>query len=381
MVLGRRGESKRIALAIGQRKVAMTQGTSADFTEAYRDEMNHMHVTRLAGSGWFSRALGVAVRLGLADLTAQESLSAEEIAGKTGSDLRVLRQLLRMLTFWGVFERNETGEYRLTEKFAPLREDHPFSMRNYSILMSELYDDAFAGMLETVQTGGSGFRSVFGMSLYEYLEREENAEIAAIFDKAMAELSRPVSAVLARQHDFSNVGTVVDVGGGGAGLVAGLAAAHPHLKGICADRASVCERGEKELATSHGSEVGTRVSFEPADIFEEVPSGGDLYILKNVLHDWTFESGLRILKSIHAAMRRTAKANGTTPRLLVLEPLIEKDSDAVRAMFQLVVCEEGTIGFDQPGLHKLITEAGFTVASVDRMMSNHTVFECTLGDD
>ncbi|MEV4826368.1 methyltransferase [Micromonospora sp. NPDC049274] len=351
----------------------MTQGTATGLDEAYRSEMNHMHVTRLAGSGWFSRALAVAARLGIADLVTEQPMTAEEIAARTGSEPQVMRRLLQMLKVWAVFERDEEGRYSLTEKFAPLREDHPFSMRNYCILMAETYDDAFAGLGETLRTGGSGFRAVFGVSLYEWLERAENAETAAIFDRAMAELSRPVAALLARQRDFSEVRTVVDVGGGGAGMVAGLVAAHPHLHGVCADRASVCERGPQQLAKVRGEDVSARVSFQPADIFTEVPTGGDLYLLKNVLHDWTFDSGVRILTSIAEAMRRT----GAASRLLVLEPLVETDFDAVRAMFQRVVCEEGT-GFTRADLEKMIEAAGLTVVSVDQLVSNHTVFECEL---
>ena len=358
----------------------MTQGMSTGEIEAYRNEMNHMHVTRLAAGGWFSRALAVAARLGIADLTADQALSDEEIADKTDSDLKVLRRLMQMLTFWGVFERDEEGRYLLTEKFAPLRADHPWSMRNYSILMAETYDDAFGAMFETVQTGKSGFRAAFGMSLYEYLELEENADTAGIFDRAMAELSRPAAAVLARHRDFSDVKTVVDVGGGGAGMVSGLVAAHPHLNGICADRASVCERGARELAESRGPEVSSRVSFQPSDIFESVPDGGDLYLLKNVLHDWTFDSCLRILTSVREAMSRTAEANGTTPRLLVLEPMIEKDSDAVRAMFQLVVCEEGMLGQGKEDMLELLKAAEFTVTSTETVMSGHTIFECVIPD-
>jgi C-methyltransferase len=364
-------------LAVTQRKVVMTQGISTGSDEAYRSEMNHMHVTRLAGSGWFSRALAVAARLGIADLVAQRPMTVEEIAAATGTDPHVLRRLMQMLKVWTVFARDEDDRYSLTENFAPLREDHPWSMRNYCILMAETYDDAFAGMLETLRTGKSGFRAVFGVTLYEWLERQENAEMAGIFDKAMAELSRPVSAIVARHRDFSEVRTVVDVGGGGAGMVSGLVAAHPHLHGICADRASVCERGSQQLAKVHGEEVASRVTFQPSDIFESVPEGGDLYLLKNVLHDWTEESGVQILGSINAAMRRTAEATGDSPRLLVLEPLVENDFDAVRAMFQLVVCEEGT-GFSGEDLQRMIEAAGLTLVSTERLVSNHTVFECVL---
>jgi hypothetical protein len=53
----------------------------------------------------------------------------------------------------------------------------------------------------------------------------------------------------------------------------------------------------------------------PGDFFDHVPSGGDVYILKRVLFDWTDEQALRILKNCRRAMNSDA-------RLLIIEPLI-----------------------------------------------------------
>ena len=58
-----------------------------------------------------------------------------------------------------------------------------------------------------------------------------------------------------------------------------------------------------------------RCKLVPGDFFDEVPSGGDVYILKRVLFDWTDEEALRILKNCRQAMNIGA-------RLLIIEPLI-----------------------------------------------------------
>jgi hypothetical protein len=49
--------------------------------------------------------------------------------------------------------------------------------------------------------------------------------------------------------------------------------------------------------------------------FDAVPTGGDVYVLKKVVHDWDDERALSILKNCRAAMHE----NG---RLLVVEPII-----------------------------------------------------------
>ena len=39
-----------------------------------------------------------------------------------------------------------------------------------------------------------------------------------------------------------------------------------------------------------------------ADFFASVPAGGDAYVLSNILHDWTDEECVQILRVVHAAM-------------------------------------------------------------------------------
>ncbi|GAA2710173.1 MULTISPECIES: methyltransferase [Streptomyces] len=330
-----------------------------------------MEILKLAVSGWFARALAVAARLEIADILDGGSMSSQELAERTGSDPEVLHRLLQMLTVPGVLERD--GEkFKLTEAYAPLRADHPFTQRHFAILAAELYDDAFAGLMHTVKTGKSGFQEVFGQSLYAYLEN--NPETAELFDKGMVDLATPVAHCLVEQHDFGGVKTVVDVGGGSGGLLPGILAAHPGIHGTVADRASVCARGREGLGRVTDEGVLERITFAPSDFFTEVPAGADRYLLKNVLHDWTYDNCVRILRTVATAMATSAEG----ARLLVVEPLVEHDIDGWRAMFQAVACDEGTLGLDEPGMRRALEEAGFTVESVAQLPTGHKVLASAL---
>ena len=57
-----------------------------------------------------------------------------------------------------------------------------------------------------------------------------------------------------------------------------------------------------------------RCRVEAGDFFVSVPTGGDLYLLKSVLHNWDDESCRRILA-------RCAEAMSAQSRLLVIERL------------------------------------------------------------
>ncbi|WP_103534488.1 methyltransferase [Streptomyces sp. SM11] len=330
-----------------------------------------MEILKLAVSGWFARALAVAARLEIADILDGGSMTSAELAERTGSDPDVLQRLLQMLTVPAVLERD--GEkFRLTAAYAPLRADHPTTQRHFAILAAELYDDAFAGLLHTVKTGKSGFQEVFGESLYEYLET--HPETADLFDKGMVDLATPVAQCLLGLHDFSTAKSVVDVGGGSGGLLPVLLAAHPDLHGTVADRASVCARGRTALERVVQQDVRDRIGFVPSDFFVEVPAGADRYLLKNVLHDWTYENCVRILRTVATAMADSSP----DARLLVVEPLVESDIDGWRAMFQAVACDEGTTGLDESAMRQALEEAGFTVKSVGQLPTQHKVFVTSL---
>ncbi len=335
------------------------------------EERHELAIGHLAIGGWFSRALGVAARLGIADVLGDDHLTAERIAERTDTNAEVMTRLLRALTFCGVTQRNEAGEFGLTAKFAQLRTDHPLSLRHICMLFTETYDDAFGALLHTVRTGKSGFQQVFGMSLFEYFEQDEEA--ARVFDLAMVELARPVAHSLAQVHDFTAVDRIVDVGGGGGAMLRGILRIHPHLAGISADRESVCDRALANLASSPDSDLADRLTFAPADFFTEVPSGGDRYLLKNVLHDWTFESCRRILGTVRTAMTEPGA------RLLVIEPPISEDFDAARELFQMVALEEGMCGLTEEGMRELIGSSGFDIQSVTKLPTGHNVYESIVG--
>jgi hypothetical protein len=48
-------------------------------------------------------------------------------------------------------------------------------------------------------------------------------------------------------------------------------------------------------------DVADRVRIETGSFFSHVPSGGDLYVLKNIMHDWPDDKAVQILRNVHAA--------------------------------------------------------------------------------
>ncbi|MEU9988129.1 methyltransferase [Streptomyces sp. NPDC048045] len=324
-----------------------------------------------------SATVGAAARLGVADALADGPATSAELAKAVGADHDSLVSLMNALTALGVFARNEEGRYTNSPLSEQLRTDHPESIRYLTALLCGLYAQAASGGLaQAVQHGTSVMPQAFGVSLYEYLDKD--AETARIFDLAMQDWARPIGTVLAEHVPFENVRTVVDVGGGNGALLKTILAAHQHLEGVCVDRADTCRRAEAALRETGDEDLVGRLSYRSSDILAEVPEGGDLYIIKNVLHDWSSESSVRILSNIRAAMSAGAGPD-RKPMLLVIDPLVEHDSGAAfRNVIKMVVGETNARERTEADIRREVTEAGLEVVSVTPCPADLCVIACVL---
>lgn len=118
-------------------------------------------------------------------------------------------------------------------------------------------------------------------------------------------------------------GLIVDIGGGGGGLIALLLRKFPNLHGGIFDRSEVIEQAITNFCTAEGMyrDVGDRVRKEnlhAGDFFKGIPSY-EVYCMKWCLHDWNDEDVVKILKNIRKAIILSPKS-----RLVLLEILLKE---------------------------------------------------------
>jgi hypothetical protein len=113
-------------------------------------------------------------------------------------------------------------------------------------------------------------------------------------------------------YDFSGLSRIVDVGGGHGALLRDILERYPDSRGVLCDLPSVVA-GATELKCS---DVAARCELVAANFFESAPAGGDAYILKRILHDWSDDEAIQILKNC----RRAITAEG---KLLVIEQVVK----------------------------------------------------------
>jgi O-methyltransferase domain/Dimerisation domain len=251
---------------------------------------------------YVSRAIYVAARLGIADLLAEGRRSHDELAKATGAHADSLRRVLRLLASAGVFIEEDDGKFALTPIGACLRSDVPGSMRAAALLFGGITQQAWGDLLHSVETGESAFRRVFGMDSFDYMA--EHPDEAANFDAAMAGFTKHIAIAVAAAYDFSPFRRIVDVGGGNGALLAGILRANPTLTGIVFELPDVAIRTREQI---HKLGLAGRCEIVGGDFFKEVPSGGDAYLLKHVIHDWNDHRATEILRTCRRAMGAEAK--------------------------------------------------------------------------
>jgi C-methyltransferase len=326
-----------------------------------------MDLLQIACAPFLTGALTAAATAGVADLLHDGPLSTEELAAATNLQEPVLQRILQLLSAVNIFERQEDDRWVNNEASEPLRTGHKASVRYFCMLAGREYARSFTEVMHTARTGESAFRHIYGSSIYSYMDADRTA--GEIYDRAMEDLARPVGALLSKQYDFSGASTLVDVGGGNGTLLKGILRAVPAMRGVCLDRKDVCDRARGRMAETIEGDLAERLSFTEGDFFAGVPAGADVYLLKNVLHNWADDSSVKILSSIRSAMRPES-------RLLVLEPLMQKGSQDVARLiddlFQMVVCEQGTTARTHQQMETLLGHAGLEVVQTLKLPTGHT---------
>lgn len=273
-----------------------------------------------------TQTIYVAAELDIAGLLhADGPMTAEQIARKVDADPEALGRLLVWLDSQGIFSRRADGRYELTPMADALRDDHPMSMRGMARLMGHpTHWEEWPGFLEVVRTGEPGLPKLRGMHPYEFLQLDR--EYGEVFFAGMGNLSAVETLPLLAAYDFSKFRNVVDVGAGQGALLAAVLKKAPQAHGILFDERAG-RNGSAELLAAQG--VTDRVTVDTGEFFGPVPAGGDLYLLKHILHDWPEPKAIEILTGIRKAMSPHA-------RLLIMEFVLpEGDKQHVGKLIDL----------------------------------------------
>ncbi len=318
-------------------------------------------VSQMIMGAWVPQVIYTTISLGVFENLHDGPCSAVEIANGIDVPLGTTGRLLRALVCLELCSESESGMYALTQRGRLLCAETPGSMRSRALFRGrESFWSAWSKLSEVVRTGKTAPELVAGKGLWEWLA-DDPAGFGA-FNQAMTELSVAQAQVVADACDFSDASVIVDVGGGyGALLVAILLRYRGAAsRGIVFDRPT-CREGSERLVAQSG--LSERCRFVGGDFFQSVPERGDMYLLKNVIHNWDDERAVTILRTCHSAMNAES-------RLLLIEPVVPERAsaslaDTVAVAFDLhMLLLTGGCERTQRQHRSLLRAAGFDVTRI-----------------
>lgn len=324
-------------------------------------------VTQMLLGRWVSQAIGAAAKFGYADQLAEGPKTADELGKLTRTHGPSVFRLLRGLASVGIFTESD-GRWSNTPLSDTLREGVQGSVRAMALFVNhEVHIKSWLGLWHAVQTGKSGFVHMHGKNAWEFIE--ENPDVGEIFNAAMTSFTSTIAHAVVEAHDFAGVEQLCDVGGGHGMLLTTILEKHASMRGILFDLPHVVAGAGAVLGKSAAAK---RCEIVGGDFFRSVPAA-EAYISKHVLHDWSDNDAIRILKRIHESAPAGA-------RLFLVEGVIrpgnEPDMAKIVDLEMLVVTDGGRERTEKEWAG-LLAEGGFELGKVVPTKSPACVLEAT----
>lgn len=265
----------------------------------------NMQLVEIAMGYQRSRALCAAARLGIADQLGDGEGAVTDLAAACEADVSALYRLMRALAAMGVVTETKPSVFALTDFGKPLRKDVPNSAWAAIVFWADLLADNWACLTDCVRTG----KNAPTLRPEIMLRWNQDPEAQGIFRAVMGTSPAEDYAPIARAWDFSNAGTVADLGGGGGALIEAILQTFPATRGMLVDRVESIAAAKPRFESGP---LARRCDLIAADLTQKVPRGADVYMLKHVLHGYTDAVSADILRNC----RTVLPPNG---RVLIIE--------------------------------------------------------------
>lgn len=312
------------------------------------------------------QCLYAVVKLGIPDCLESGEKNIAELAALTDSQPDALYRVMRCLSQYDVFNEHDNKIFSQTDISKKLLTNAEIGSKDYLLLCSEIIFNASTCLLESIKTGKVAFDSYYGMNFWDYLK--QNSDKSALFNNAMQKGFGDSTPAIFAAYDFSPFKFIIDVGGGNGQLVLNILKNNPTSKGLIFDLKQLEESAVNSIKVQ---ELSDRCTFEHGDFFEKIPSHGDAYLLRVILHDWDDVKALAILKKCREAMSLGSK-------LIIIERIICDDENKTNTYLgdiNMLITIGGKERTEEE-FNKLFNEAGFKLNKLVLTKSAFSILEC-----
>jgi O-methyltransferase len=255
-------------------------------------------------------ALRVFVDLRLPEELGDEGRTVADLTARTGVPADALRRLLLALRDVDVVRDGEDDRFRLSdlgEKLLP-GGDARVSVANLDS------QQAWAHATGALRDGGLAFAAGYQHNTF-FAHKDLVPEANRAFLTRMRERARRCYSQTPSAVDWTGVRAVLDIGGGDGYLLEQVLTAVPHVTGRLFDRPATLDLVD---APSLRMRFPERWDAVAGDFFTGLPTGADLHLMASVLHDWSDDDVVTILKHSRVALEPDG-------RLVLIEMLLPED--------------------------------------------------------
>lgn len=313
------------------------------------------------------RCIAIIVKLSIAEHLEGGAKSSSELAILTGMHEKALCRLLRLLVSFGVFSENKEKCFELNELGALLVSSNPESLRPMVKYLDEegYVSKACDNLFYSIETGGSAFEEVFSLPFFEYLKQNKSSH--ENFNQYMVGKFTPIFKSVINTYDFSRFRSIIDIGGGNGSFMLEILNANKEIKGYVFDLPELKNAASVNITNATLSD---RCQFIGGDFFKDIPRLASIYLMKSIIHDWSDEDALKILKNCRKGMDENSK-------LLIVEQIIfpNRKRDAIKFSDMMMLVLFGSKERTEKEFKSLLRQARLKINTIIQTDTEFSIIE------
>lgn len=283
-----------------------------------------------------SKTMFAAVALGVFDALDQCPANLSELSIRLKADSDALERLLDACVVLGLLNRNESMQYSNTATATTyLTSTSPRRLTGYIGYSNSVMWSMWGKLEDAVREGTHRWEQCYGLTgdIFSHFFKTEEAKRE--FLMGMHGYGMITSPQVVAAPDLGRFKRLVDLGGATGHLAIAACERYSSMQAVVFDLATAIPLAKEIVGQS---KVADRIEFVGGDFFTDNLPPADLYALGRILHDWSEEKIVLLLKRIHEAL---PSGGG----ILVAEKLLLEDKLGPRwAQMQslnMLTCTEG----------------------------------------
>lgn len=283
----------------------------------------------------YSKVMFAAVSLGVFEALSAGAKPLGVLADELKSNLDALERLLDACVGLQLLDRDDQGYHNTPAASSYLCRNSPHRLTGYIHYSNDVMWKLWGNLEDAVREGSHRWKQTFGWDgpIFSHFFRTEEAKREFLMGMHGYGLISSPQVVAA--FDLSKYRCLIDLGGGTGHLAIAACERYRNLRAVVFDLPDARTLAQDIVGASA---VAERVKVESGDFFVDPLPEGDLYALGRVLHDWTEEKIVRLLRRIHDQL----PPDGA---VLIAEKLLEEGKRGPRwAQMQnlnMLTCTEG----------------------------------------